>query len=80
MQPLGMSGHKKLSDLLIDAKWPRISRDEVLVLVGSGALCARYGEALRQLSGQDPAAIIENPAPAGLHRFARDAGLLRQES
>ena len=31
-QPLGMDGHKKLSDLLIDAKWPKISRDEVLVL------------------------------------------------
>ena len=31
-QPLGMEGHKKLSDFLIDAKWPKISRDEVLVL------------------------------------------------
>ena len=31
-QPLGMAGHKKLSDFLIDAKWPKISRDEVLVL------------------------------------------------
>lgn len=31
-QPLGMVGHKKLSDLLIDAKWPKILRDEVLVL------------------------------------------------
>lgn len=31
-QPLGMKGHKKLSDFLIDAKWPKISRDEILVL------------------------------------------------
>ena len=31
-QPLGMAGHKKLSDFLIDAKWPKISRDEILVL------------------------------------------------
>ena len=31
-QPLGMEGHKKLSDFLIDSKWPKISRDEVLVL------------------------------------------------
>ena len=31
-QPLGMEGHKKLSDFLIDAKWPKISRDEVLML------------------------------------------------
>jgi tRNA(Ile)-lysidine synthase len=31
-QPLGMTGHKKLSDLLIDCKWPRILRDEILLL------------------------------------------------
>ncbi len=31
-QPLGMEGHKKLSDFLIDHKWPRILRDEVLLL------------------------------------------------
>ena len=31
-RPLGMVGHKKLSDLLIDAKWPRILRDEILIL------------------------------------------------
>ena len=31
-QPQGMEGHKKLSDFLIDAKWPKIARDEVLVL------------------------------------------------
>jgi tRNA(Ile)-lysidine synthase len=32
IQPLGMRGHKKLSDLLVDAKWPRILRDDALVL------------------------------------------------
>lgn len=32
-QPLGMSGRKKLSDLLIDRKWPRILRDEILLLI-----------------------------------------------
>ena len=32
IRPLGMLGHKKLSDLFTDRKWPRISRDEVLVL------------------------------------------------
>jgi tRNA(Ile)-lysidine synthase len=30
--PLGMEGHKKLSDFLVDLKWPRILRDEILVL------------------------------------------------
>ncbi len=34
-QPLGMKGHKKVSDFLIDLKWPRILRDEVLVLTRS---------------------------------------------
>ena len=37
-QPLGMEGHKKLSDFLIDAKWPKISRDEVLVLAREGEI------------------------------------------
>ena len=33
IQPLGMRGsHKKLSDILVDAKWPRILREDVLVL------------------------------------------------
>ena len=31
-QPFGMNGHKKVSDFLIDLKWPRILRDEVLLL------------------------------------------------
>jgi tRNA(Ile)-lysidine synthase len=33
-QPLGMRGHKKLGEFLIDAKWPRILRPDVLVVEG----------------------------------------------
>ena len=36
--PLGMKGRKKISDFLIDIKWPRILRDQVLVLVGGGEI------------------------------------------
>ena len=50
-----------------------------VLLVGSGALCARYDTALRQLSGRGAAATIDNPAPAGLFRLACDAGLLTPE-
>ena len=32
LQPLGMTGHKKVSHLLVDAKRPRIDRDDVVVL------------------------------------------------
>lgn len=31
-QPLGMEGRKKVSDFLVDEKWPRLLRDEALVL------------------------------------------------
>ena len=31
-QPLGMAGRKRVSDLLIDLKWPRLLRDEILLL------------------------------------------------
>jgi tRNA(Ile)-lysidine synthase len=31
-EPLGLQGRKKLSDFLIDRKWPRILRDELLLL------------------------------------------------
>lgn len=48
----------------------------LLLLAGSPALCARYESALRLLRGSRTDALIENPAPAGLLQFARDAGLL----
>ena len=32
IQPFGMKGHKKISDILSDAKIPRIVRDEISVL------------------------------------------------
>lgn len=35
IQPFGMSGRRKISDLLIDAKMPRPLRDEVPLLIGS---------------------------------------------
>ncbi len=36
LRPLGMGGHhKKLSDCFIDARWPRILRQDALVLVRS---------------------------------------------
>ena len=58
-QPLGMKGHKKLSDYLIDVKWPRILRDEVMLLtrgeeilwvVGMRAShCCRVGATTREI-------------------------------
>ena len=36
--PLGMTGHKKISDFLVDIKWPRILRDQVLVLTSGGEI------------------------------------------
>ena len=50
-QPFGMRGKKKLSDFLIDLKYPRILRDEVLVLEGNGHIAwvvgMRCSEAFR---------------------------------
>ena len=37
-RPFGMRGQKKLSDFLIDQKYPRILRDEVLVLESDGQI------------------------------------------
>lgn len=37
-KPFGMRGQKKLSDFLIDQKYPRILRDEVLVLESEGQI------------------------------------------
>ena len=46
LQPLGMRGHKKLSDLLVDAKWPRVLRPEALLLTCDGEIAWAVG--LRQ--------------------------------
>ena len=48
-----------------------------LVLIGEPALLTRYAGALRAL-GHAPAALLGNPAPQGLHQFARAAGLLTE--
>jgi tRNA(Ile)-lysidine synthase len=37
-QPLGLRGRKKLSDFLIDRKWPRLLRDELLLLTCGGQI------------------------------------------
>ncbi len=34
-QPHGMAGHKKVSDFLVDTKWPRLLRPGLLVLTGA---------------------------------------------
>jgi tRNA(Ile)-lysidine synthase len=54
-----MKGHKKVSDYLIDVKWPRILRDEVVLLtrgeeilwvVGMRAShCCRVGATTREI-------------------------------
>jgi len=49
--------------------------DTPLLLVGEGALCRRYGQALGIL-GIKPAAQIGNTAPRGLFQFAAAAGLI----
>ena len=43
IQPLGMCGHKKLSDLFIDAKIPRIARPEMPVLVSGDDIAWAVG-------------------------------------
>ncbi|KAF7597821.1 hypothetical protein BGI27_16720 [Candidatus Dactylopiibacterium carminicum] len=50
-------------------------QEQALILIGDGALCQRYEEALAVL-GAFPAAVLGNTAPAGLFDFARAAGLL----
>ncbi|MBP2316703.1 2-dehydro-3-deoxygalactonokinase [Azospirillum soli] len=49
--------------------------DTPLLLIGEGALCRRYGQALSVL-GIKPAAQIGNTAPRGLFQFAVAAGLI----
>jgi tRNA(Ile)-lysidine synthase len=43
MQPLGMKGSKKVSDILIDAKVPRIEKEAVWVLESASNICAILG-------------------------------------
>ena len=51
IQPLGMRGsHKKLSDILVDAKCPRILREDVLVLTRRKKVDDRSG---RHLAGDE---------------------------
>jgi tRNA(Ile)-lysidine synthase len=57
LQPLGMTGTRKVSDVLVDAKHPRLLRREVLVLTRPGA--SDQTEELLWLVGQQMA-----------HRFA----------
>lgn len=46
-----------------------------ILLIGERRLCGRYAHALT-LSGVPVAAELDNTAPAGLHQFAKAAGLL----
>ena len=66
-------GHEIVSGLAAHGDGP-------VILVGSAELCRRYATALHQLSGRDPAARIETPAPAGLFRLACDAGLISPDT
>jgi tRNA(Ile)-lysidine synthase len=38
MQPLGMKGHKKISDLLNEAQWPVVHRARLMVLLSEGEI------------------------------------------
>lgn len=50
-----------------------------LILIGDEKLTRRYADALA-LVGQTVTAALDNTAPAGLHRFARAAGLVRENA
>lgn len=52
-----------------------IEPGEALLMIGEGALCARYLAAMAHL-GLPPVVRLENTAPAGLWLFARSLGLL----
>jgi tRNA(Ile)-lysidine synthetase-like protein len=69
-QPLGMSGKKKLSDFLIDAKFPRILRDEVLVVESKGEIAwivgLRNGHPFRVRADSRQIAVLEvSPITSG---------------
>lgn len=48
LQPLGMSGHKKLQDLLVDSKIPRQARQVLVVTGGGGEVLWVVGHRLSQ--------------------------------
>jgi tRNA(Ile)-lysidine synthetase-like protein len=62
-QPLGMSGQKKVSDFLIDLKYPRILRDEVLVVECRGEIAwvvgLRSGHPFRVRADSRQIAVLE---------------------
>jgi tRNA(Ile)-lysidine synthase len=62
-QPLGMSGQKKVSDFLIDLKYPRILRDEVLVVESRGEIAwvvgLRSGHPFRVRADSRQIAVLE---------------------
>ena len=77
MQPMGMEGHKKLSDLLIDAKVPRLLRDEVLVVTrGSEVVWVpglRVGHHYRVEQATSQIALLElTGAGASAHRMSHE--------
>jgi tRNA(Ile)-lysidine synthase len=49
VRPLGMSGHRKLQDVLVDARVPRQARDEVpLVVDGAGRIVWVVGHCMAE--------------------------------
>jgi len=69
-QPLGMSGQKKMSDFLIDSKYPRILRDEVLVIESNGEIAwvvgLRNGHPFRVRADSRQIAVLEfSPTATG---------------
>ncbi len=69
-QPLGMRGKKKLSDFLIDSKYPRILRDEVLVVESKGEIAwvvgLRSGHPFRVRTDSRQIAVLEfSPIASG---------------
>tara|TARA_Y100000588_G_scaffold274463_1_gene290468 strand:- start:133 stop:558 length:426 start_codon:yes stop_codon:yes gene_type:complete len=69
IQPLGMRGHKKLSDLFIDAKIPRIARPEMPVLVSGDdiawAVGVRSDHRFRVTDSSTEIAVLEFTSTSG---------------
>ena len=76
MKPLGMQGHKKLSDIFIDAKYDPLARQQAIVLVDQQGIVGlsdyRVAERVKLRSGTkvvlrvkiDPAKSAESPPPS----------------